>query len=638
MKTQRFLRACTWTSVGTLCLATAAHADVLELISPNPQTGGFFGTSVSAVGDVTGDGVTDVIVGASNEDAGAVDSGRAYVINGATGAVIRTHASPNPVASGIFGNCVAGIPDISGDGVPDYAIGARGELNSAGRVYVYSGATGALLRTHLSPNSAAFGRFGDSIAGIPDLTQDGRGDYIIGAPDEDSQKGRAYVYSGSNGTLWRTHTSANAEVGGKFGYSVAAVPDLNNDGSGDYVIGAPYEGPGASPSGAGRAYVFSGLTGGPAFTLKSPNEQGSGFFGWSVGGVPDANGDGKGDIVVGAPYESMTISSTFYNAAGRAYLFSGASGTSTHTYREADADVGQDHNFGYAVDGMFDRTGDNLGEIIVGVPGPYVVYVYKGTGAFDVVDTQQSPDNTGINQFYGSAVAGVKDANGDGKGDYIVGGPGSDNFPTDLSQNGRAWIHRSTLNNNGCSALFVLTLNDGPNDVTNIGATGNFIDTTTCANRIGSDVWFTHTTSCDGDVIFSTCGASTFDTVIAVYPGCSYFGSPFFSCVVTNSSPINCNDDTNGCANLSSRVSVPCLAGECFFVRLGGYQGAQGVATLTVTCSCTGDLNADGIVDGTDLGLLLGNWGSPGTADLDSNGSTDGTDLGLLLGNWGPCS
>jgi hypothetical protein len=52
---------------------------------------------------------------------------------------------------------------------------------------------------------------------------------------------------------------------------------------------------------------------------------------------------------------------------------------------------------------------------------------------------------------------------------------------------------------------------------------------------------------------------------------------------------------------------------------------------------CPADLNCSGVVDGADLGALLGNWGLPGTGDLDGDGNTNGSDLGILLGNWGSC-
>ena len=53
---------------------------------------------------------------------------------------------------------------------------------------------------------------------------------------------------------------------------------------------------------------------------------------------------------------------------------------------------------------------------------------------------------------------------------------------------------------------------------------------------------------------------------------------------------------------------------------------------------CPGDLNGDHVVDGADIGLLLGQWGSDGTADFNSSGEVDGADLGVMLGSWGLCS
>lgn len=625
-------------ALASLLVVPSASSDVLTLQSTNEEVGGFFGSSVSGIPDIDGDGVDDVIVGASAENGGGVtDAGRAYLYSGRTGALIRAHSSPNDTFDGFFGSAVAGVKDLNADGRGDYIVGARGELNSAGRVYVYSGIDGTLIRTHVSPNSENFGRFGDAVAGIDDLTGDGRGDYIIGAPDENSQRGRVYIFNGSNGGLVRTHNSPNAEIGGKFGFSVAGVPDTNADGRGDYVAGAPYEGPGASPSGAGRAYVYNGINGVLRFTLASASDESSGFFGWSVGGVPDVGGNGSGDIIVGAPYEDRSISGNFYNEAGRAYLFSGTTGALGHTYQEADANTGAEHYFGYAVDGLFDRSGDDLGDVVIGAQGPgaYDVYVFKGTDDFAQLEVVHTPDAIGVNQFFGSAVAGVRDANGDGKGDFIIGAPGSDDFPTGPSQAGRAYLNRSPLVNNGCTLFSVVELVNGPNNVTNIGASGGGAGDTLCLQNLESDVWFAYTATCNGTATFSTCDSASFDTILAVYDGCNYGAFPIFGCQLA-ASPIACNDDTAGC-NLTSVVSVACTSGQCFFVRVGGYQGAQGFGTLNVSCSCIGDLNGDGTVDGSDLAIVLGNWGNAGTGDLTGNGNVDGADLAIVLGNWGPC-
>ena len=65
------------------------------------------------------------------------------------------------------------------------------------------------------------------------------------------------------------------------------------------------------------------------------------------------------------------------------------------------------------------------------------------------------------------------------------------------------------------------------------------------------------------------------------------------------------------------------------------------VAKVNVTLgatSCSGDINGDGMVDGADLGLLLGAWDEKGgDADLNKDGIVNGADLGILLGGWGPC-
>ena len=70
----------------------------------------------------------------------------------------------------------------------------------------------------------------------------------------------------------------------------------------------------------------------------------------------------------------------------------------------------------------------------------------------------------------------------------------------------------------------------------------------------------------------------------------------------------------------------------------GGFQLDGGFwYSGSVASTCLGDLDGNGIVDGADLGLLLGQWGTDGTADFNDDGTVDGADLGLLLGAWGPC-
>ncbi|HMN96955.1 MAG TPA: hypothetical protein PKC43_10700 [Phycisphaerales bacterium] len=623
-------------AVAALLSATASAIDMVALVSPNEAAQGYFGTSVSGIPDVDGDGIDDVIVGAPGENGlGVVSSGRVYIFSGATGMLIRAHASPNSVLQGRFGQAVAGVPDFTGDGRGDYIVGATGELGGAGRVYVYSGATGAVVRVHTSPNGAASGVFGRSVAGTEDLSGDSRGDYVVGAPGENGERGRVYVYSGQTGGLIRTHNSPNAELGGWFGYSVSGVPDANSDGRGDYVVGAPNEDPGASPVDSGRAYIYSGQNGALMHTLVSGNPAVNGHFGWSVAGVPDV-GVGGGDVIVGAPHEPVTIAATTYTEAGRAYLFSGTGGFLARTYTAPAADTHSANLFGWAVGGMPDRNGDGKGELIVGAPGwpGYHVYVFEGTNGFGLLETHTSPDNLGANQLWGGAVAGIGDANGNGLGDFIVGGRGSDAFPGGPSESGRAYIYRLPPFNDSCSFLTMGALYAGVNAFSNIGATGAG-PPTPCIVGFGSDLWYVYTATCTGTVTINTCNSASFSTAIAVYQGCSYGGAGF-TCSL--GPLVACSNNAPGCGNGSS-VSFAATPGQCFTVRVGGAFGAQGTGTIQVACiqGCDEDLNGDGVVNGADIGLLLGQWGGPGSADLDGNGVVDGADLGLLLGAWGSC-
>jgi len=612
-------------------------ADMLTLISPNEAAQGFFGTSVSGIPDLDGDGIDDFIVGAPGENSSGIgNSGRVYVYSGATGNLIRTHVSPNASLNGRFGQSVAGVIDFTGDGRGDYIIAATGELGQAGRVYVYNGQTGALIRTHVSPNSEGFGIFGRSIAGTEDLTGNNRGDYVIGAPGENQERGRVYVYSGQTGGLVRTHNSPNAKIGGMYGFSVDGVPDANSDNRGDYVIGAPNENPGASPVNSGRAYIHSGVNGALMHTLVSGNPSINGNFGWSVAGVPDV-GVGGGDVIVGAPNEPVNVGGESVSEAGRAYLYSGTGGFLAHTYTAPVADTHSGNQFGWEVAGMLDRTGDGKGQVIVGAPGwpGYHVYVFNGGGGFGIIETHTSPDNLGANQMWGAAIASVGDATGNGLGDFIVGGRGSDDFPEGPSQSGRAYVYRLAPSNDTCAFFTTQSLSTGPNWFSNIAASTTGQVVMPCAFAFGSDIWFTYTATCTGSLTFSTCNSADFNTVIAVHAGVSYAG-PGFTCSL--GALLGCSNSPAGCGG-GSHVTVAAVPGQNYTVRVGGVLGAQGTGILTVMCTqtCPQDLNGDGTVDGADLGILLGQWGGAGSADLNGDGVVDGADLGILLAAWGPC-
>ena len=153
-----------------------------------------------------------------------------------------------------------------------------------------------------------------------------------------------------------------------------------------------------------------------------------------------------------------------------------------------------------------------------------------------------------------------------------------------------------------------------------------------------ADVWFRHVAECEGLLRVQTCGFDAFDTRIAVYSG---------GCV--DGEVIACNDQAPLCTPAgASRLLAPVVCGETYLIRVGGFKGDTGDATLTLDCfdgpcppPCPADLDGDGSVGGADLATLLADWGdgpgSGGPSDLDGDGVVGGADLAVLLASWGPC-
>lgn len=151
---------------------------------------------------------------------------------------------------------------------------------------------------------------------------------------------------------------------------------------------------------------------------------------------------------------------------------------------------------------------------------------------------------------------------------------------------------------------------------------------------IGPDLWFSYNGERSGAVTVSTCGSPT-DLRVAVYSG----DCGLLTLVGCNSGSIICSPSSG------ARFQFQAVCSTNYLIRVGGESPSHaGSGSLTLSAPgpvcpafCPADLNRDGAVDGFDLGLLLGNWGSFGTGDLDLSGQVDGLDLGLLLGSWGAC-
>ncbi|MCK5562170.1 MAG: FG-GAP repeat protein, partial [Thermoplasmata archaeon] len=173
-------------------------------------------------------------------------------------------------------------------------------------------------------------RFGWSVNATGDLNGDGNADIIIGAPGYSGDKGRAYIIHGKD-SMGSNIDADNADIiltgssgGDRFGYSVTGSCDINNDGTPDVAIGAPFVDY-SSLTDCGAVYLFCGanLTNTSA---SNANETGYGeysgdHFGWSVVFAGDINGDGFNEILCGAPHYDTQAAEQPPSApdAGKAY-------------------------------------------------------------------------------------------------------------------------------------------------------------------------------------------------------------------------------------------------------------------------------------------------------------------------------
>jgi len=245
-----------------------------ELFRAQGGNGWRLGFAARSARDVNGDGFSDVIAGAPGNPFNVAGRARIYSGDPAdAGAPLRTISYGVPQDA--FGSSVAGLGDLDGDLVPDLAIGAPGDdtagLN-AGRVWVVSGADASVLWT--VDGESAGDAFGSSVAFLTDVTGDGRDELVVGAPTAGSGGGKAYVYDAVlQSLLYELLPDATA---GSFGqYFAADVGDVDDDGFHDVYIDDFNDS--ENGAAAGKAYVFDGETGARIWTI--PGESAGDGFG-----------------------------------------------------------------------------------------------------------------------------------------------------------------------------------------------------------------------------------------------------------------------------------------------------------------------------------------------------------------------
>ncbi|MDB5472225.1 MAG: hypothetical protein JWR84_3785 [Caulobacter sp.] len=427
----------------------------------------YSGRSVASAGDVNGDGVDDLIIGARGVDVAGSNSGASYVVFGKVTATAGNFAAVVPLsgldgangfrivgvsAGDASGQAVSAAGDINGDGLADLLIGAAyadpNGVDTGAAYVVFGRSTGFAADLLLSNLNGAdgfridapeqFARIGFSVASAGDVNGDGLDDIIVGARNTNQATGATYVIFGRDcaapGAFAATLNVADLDGATGFringaaiydasGWSVSSAGDINADGFDDLLVGADQSDPNGPNS--GTTYVVFGRASGMAPVLNVTSLNGVNGFritgttaqdhaGYSVTAAGDINGDGIDDLALAAL--GVNVSGVTY--AGRAYVIYGVAGPISFA-----GGGGNDSRSGAGEGDMLSGGGGN--DLLYGLGGDDFLdggdlsdTLYGGDGADDLIG------GAGGDILYGDA--GVDELNGGDGADKLYGGSGAD--------------------------------------------------------------------------------------------------------------------------------------------------------------------------------------------------------------------
>ena len=376
------------------------------------------GNSVSQAGDINGDGLDDIIIGAHWADPSGIDkAGSSYVIYGKS-----TSFSSSLDLATLDGNNGFVINGINEDDLSGYSVSQAGDINGDGLDDIIIGAFATDIDTNSDAGSSyvVFGNSSGFSSSFDLATLDGNNGFVINGINENDNSGR----------------------------SVSQAGDINGDGFDDLIIGAIW------PGNVGISYVVYGnntgfsssldlatLDGNIGFVINGVNEVD--YTGWSVSQAGDINGDGLDDIIIGAPLADPGGN----DRAGSSYVVFGNSSGFSSSFDLATLDgnngfvingVGVKDYSGFSVSQSGDVNGDGLHDLIIGAygsspingfrPGSSYVVFGKNTGFSNTLELADLDGNNGFvingiinEENFGASVSQAGDVNGDGIDDIIIG-------------------------------------------------------------------------------------------------------------------------------------------------------------------------------------------------------------------------
>lgn len=423
------------------------------------------GYAISGAGDVNGDGFDDFMVAAYHNDLHGWNSGGVYLITGALNISWGFNTNIENAATAIFrgsndydmvGYNVAGKGDFNGDGFNDLIIGAPGSWDSnpvtPGWVYIIFGKKeldwGKDCQLALTADVKLGGennldQFGYANSYVGDINHDGFDDIICSAAYRNENRkwdGKAYLILGdSNG--WQENDLVKQKAVASFvypfneamvGYSIAGVGDVNQDGTPDFVIGAP---------GANIAFLILGrpaVDWGYNFNLNKADykligEHEGDFAGSWISYANDVNKDGYSDFLISAIQ-------SFFNG-GRIYLILGRDSWESPEISLNNADASfraedVETYTGFCTSGLKDYDGDGYDDFLIGArclnstsyPQAGKLYLIRGrkSGWEHDYNLEYIQDYFWGDDFITGAgwqVADVGDINGDNAHDIVTSGP-----------------------------------------------------------------------------------------------------------------------------------------------------------------------------------------------------------------------